>query len=54
MSTSGLGDLVSARTQATASTTAAPKSPSVRVESHPQVGASLIETRRQISQRERD
>ena len=42
MSTSGLSDLVSARTQTTANTAAAANSPSVRGESQPQFEASLM------------
>ena len=53
MSTSGLGDLVSAQIHTTATTTPTPISPSVRAESQPQEGASLMATSRQTSQRDR-
>jgi hypothetical protein len=53
MSTSGLGDLVSVQIHTTATTTPTAMSPSVRADSQPQLGASLIATSRHTSQSER-
>ena len=52
MSTSGLAERISTLTQTTATTAAATIRPSVRAESQPQVGASLIARSRQTSQSE--